>query len=346
MRGLQVASCVDAKQLPDVSSLKDKMSLAAYDHGMGGGADASAAALLLIAVEVHLRALISDTMSLARPKHRADTERIADVAALTSDGGQAPDVDLQGPSLTQRSLSSGSGTSAPRQASPRGLIKPLQAEDVANLSEIAPYAFVQAHPGVLERFEAFKGLQDTSDDEAVVAADQQEPDRSPGSVRMADDRSPIPRAAAQLSEVGRADKLAAKLAQSSLAGSSLGAFPGSPTGTVDAAGPGAPSRASTGLSRVVNGSRRSTTDPDGLAAAEQGQQPKNLAEELFPEDDDGAKAAAARRPSRALADGAASGSESDDAPVTAGASGGVQRKKKHGWDRVDTFRLLEGVGHT
>lgn len=52
LRCLQVPLCCESKQLPDVETLKDRMSLVAYDSGLGGGADSKVAALGVLALEV------------------------------------------------------------------------------------------------------------------------------------------------------------------------------------------------------------------------------------------------------------------------------------------------------
>ena len=45
MRCLHTPLCCESKELPDVDTLKDRMSLLAYDSGLGGGADVKVAVL-------------------------------------------------------------------------------------------------------------------------------------------------------------------------------------------------------------------------------------------------------------------------------------------------------------
>ena len=54
MRCLQTPMCCESKLLPDLETLKDRMSLLAYENGLGGGADTKVAALGVQAVEVRL----------------------------------------------------------------------------------------------------------------------------------------------------------------------------------------------------------------------------------------------------------------------------------------------------
>ena len=52
MRCLHTPLCCESKELPDVDTLKDRMSLLAYDSGLGGGADVKVAVLGVQAIEV------------------------------------------------------------------------------------------------------------------------------------------------------------------------------------------------------------------------------------------------------------------------------------------------------
>lgn len=66
MRCQQAPLCSESKQLPDSDTLKDRMSLIAYDFGLVNGVENSAASLAVIALEVHLKTLLGDLLSLIR----------------------------------------------------------------------------------------------------------------------------------------------------------------------------------------------------------------------------------------------------------------------------------------
>lgn len=66
MRCQQAPICSESKQLPDFDTLKDRMSLIAYDSGLMNGVDKAASSLALIALEVHLKTLLGDLLSLIR----------------------------------------------------------------------------------------------------------------------------------------------------------------------------------------------------------------------------------------------------------------------------------------
>lgn len=168
------------------------MSLIAYDYGIGGGADTAAASLMLIAIEVHLKSLLGDILSLVRadrssagPAGRsADVEAGAvsqPIAEAHADGMQtsveaaedgAPG--LFAPAMEKRSSSSRTSRSDPelhgvsnrfRDFKALGLAPPLQTQEFANLWDISPHAFVQAHPPALEWLTATRTPSEPSDDE-------------------------------------------------------------------------------------------------------------------------------------------------------------------------------------
>ncbi|KNE91681.1 hypothetical protein PSTG_14901 [Puccinia striiformis f. sp. tritici PST-78] len=66
MRCQQAPICSESKQLPNFETLKDRMSLIAYDSGLANGVDKTASSIALIALEVHLKTLLGDLLSLIR----------------------------------------------------------------------------------------------------------------------------------------------------------------------------------------------------------------------------------------------------------------------------------------
>ncbi|WFD31030.1 hypothetical protein MSPP1_002059 [Malassezia sp. CBS 17886] len=88
LRGVVAQQCVEAHELPDVHTLQDRMAFTAVEAGLVEGAHIQAAAVVLAALQDHLRNIISSALlrvrSCGRPHARA--ARDAD-AAGGADGG-------------------------------------------------------------------------------------------------------------------------------------------------------------------------------------------------------------------------------------------------------------------
>ncbi|PLW10471.1 hypothetical protein PCANC_07109 [Puccinia coronata f. sp. avenae] len=187
MRCQQAPICSESKQLPDFDTLKDRMSLIAYDSGLSNGVDSTASSLALIALEVHLKTLLGDLLSLIRADrsvaNTVEADEVASTApgwpngsvqhedslaqppvASTSDGPNSPSTTLPRPdptstspakqpapiSLAQQAYQASSNLRL-RDLKTQGLAPHLTSRDVTALAEISPHAFVRTHPAALER---------------------------------------------------------------------------------------------------------------------------------------------------------------------------------------------------
>ncbi|PWZ03654.1 hypothetical protein BCV70DRAFT_209895 [Testicularia cyperi] len=65
-RALQQPLCVESKQLPDLESLKDRMTMLAVEAGMPGGVQPQAAAMVLCALQNHLQNVASSIITKVR----------------------------------------------------------------------------------------------------------------------------------------------------------------------------------------------------------------------------------------------------------------------------------------
>ncbi|KAH9813885.1 transcriptional regulator of RNA polII, SAGA, subunit-domain-containing protein [Melampsora americana] len=188
MRCQQAPLCSESKQLPDSDTLKDRMSLIAYDSGLVNGVDNSAASLALIALEVHLKTILGDLLSLIRSDRSVvnsslinpSTSKVPnstspngvhveknDQTSVMVDSPQASTPSHPFPSHSNAEAESSSNqnlqSNLPKAAyqsssslrlrdlKTQGLAPHLTAKDFAALSEISPHSFVRCHPGALER---------------------------------------------------------------------------------------------------------------------------------------------------------------------------------------------------
>ncbi|EGG09929.1 uncharacterized protein MELLADRAFT_95260 [Melampsora larici-populina 98AG31] len=188
MRCQQAPLCSESKQLPDSDTLKDRMSLIAYDSGLVNGVDQSAASLALIALEVHLKTILGDLLSLIRSDRSVVNSSITDPSTSkathsTSQNGlhlekNDPNSVMSNPELepsSSQNLQSNipktayqsSSTLRLRDLKTQGLAPHLTAKDFAALSEISPHSFVRCHPGALERLIATHSFSEpcSSDEE-------------------------------------------------------------------------------------------------------------------------------------------------------------------------------------
>lgn len=186
MRCQQAPLCSESKQLPDVDGLKDRMSLIAYDSGLINGVDKSASSLALIALEVHLKTLLGDLLSLIRPNRSVACTSESEACLIAPFVQRADELELH-PFSTQPTVdftserphpsSNGLNVPDPTRASPskpggislanqayqassslrlrdlktEGLAPHLTSCDITALAEISPHAFVRSHPAALEQ---------------------------------------------------------------------------------------------------------------------------------------------------------------------------------------------------
>lgn len=69
LRGVVVPYCVETHELPDVHTLQDRMTLTAVEAGLSDGVHVQAAAVVLAALEDHLRNIISSALGRVRAEH-------------------------------------------------------------------------------------------------------------------------------------------------------------------------------------------------------------------------------------------------------------------------------------
>ncbi|GAA97988.1 uncharacterized protein L969DRAFT_84527 [Mixia osmundae IAM 14324] len=127
-RWQQAPLCLESKRLPDHESLTDRMSLIACDSGLSAGVDKPAVSLMLLAVERHIRTLLTSALDVVRPS------RHQEAAVLLPDEVPKTAAELV------RGLSPEPATS-----------HSLALRDLATLFEISPSTTVQSHMGAIER---------------------------------------------------------------------------------------------------------------------------------------------------------------------------------------------------
>ncbi|WFD43189.1 hypothetical protein MPSI1_001844 [Malassezia psittaci] len=88
-RGIVAPHCAEMHELPDVHTLQDRMSFMAVEAGLEDGVHIQAAAMMLAALEDHLRNIISSALSRVRDKQRSNPSlnsygrlKMPDMAAL------------------------------------------------------------------------------------------------------------------------------------------------------------------------------------------------------------------------------------------------------------------------
>ncbi|CAH7687956.1 transcriptional regulator of RNA polII, SAGA, subunit-domain-containing protein [Phakopsora pachyrhizi] len=181
MRCQQTPLCAEDKQLPDYDALKDRMSLIAYDCGLINGTESSAASLALIALEVHLKTILGDLLSLIRSDrtavsqtecNRESSDSIILSAPIGAHAAPVPGPSKEVNGKTTNTLSNQvnqpSSNLCLRDRKTQGLAPHLTARDFAAFSEISPHAFFRAHPGALERLisnQAFLEPNSSGDEE-------------------------------------------------------------------------------------------------------------------------------------------------------------------------------------
>lgn len=250
------------------------MSLIAYDFGLVNGVENSAASLAVIALEVHLKTLLGDLLSLIR-SDRSESCPVASTSQLAPERGTPPPASS---SLRLRDLKT------------QGLAPHLTAKDFAGLAEISPHAFVRCHPGALERLVATHSFAEP------VSSDEEDRPIGPSTTARLPSFSP------------RSSK---KLASRSHLGLKPPIRPMWSTPSAPLPPPPPP-------------------PPDKVANN------KSLAAELFPEHQD--------EPQTQQQAGSESETEGVIQKVASGLGGSAAPLKRKGWDRIDTFRLLENVG--
>lgn len=209
MRCLQAPHCCETRMLPDVDSLKDRMSLIAYDSGLAGGADDIAAVLGVQAIEVccatlpprcfgtdlgasqtHLTSMISSVISLIR-SNRANgvqTSSSSQLDLLTA-ASEAASATPDQPSITvsdgKTTLPLDSVRAAELLAATDDSIipdTPLELHDFSALFDISPGLLAQPHLAAVERLFAIPPPSDS--EESELSSSDEEGDDEEGDVAM------------------------------------------------------------------------------------------------------------------------------------------------------------------
>ncbi|KAL8284275.1 hypothetical protein RQP46_005024 [Phenoliferia psychrophenolica] len=185
MRCLQTPMCCESKLLPDLETLKDRMSLLAYENGLGGGADAKVAALGVQAIETHLKSMISSVVSLIRANRasgiktsvRAQLRAVEDDAADMLEATIKPEITLTN---GQTTVPIDPSSASPYDATAPDL--PLSIADFGSLFEISPHLLVQPHLGAVERMYAIPAPSDSESSDNSSDDDADEPDPAASSM--------------------------------------------------------------------------------------------------------------------------------------------------------------------
>ncbi|KAK4701359.1 transcriptional coactivator HFI1/ADA1, partial [Phenoliferia sp. Uapishka_3] len=366
MRCLQTPLCCESKMLPDLETLRDRMSLLAYENGLGGGADAKVAALGVQAIESHLKAMIASVVSLIR-SNRANgirTSVSAQRGALDSSPFESTDL----PTKPEITLTNGQTTipidNSKLLAAPDS---PLSISDFGSLFEISPHLLVHPHLGAVERLYAIPA---PSDSESSGYSSEEDPAAPPASAARGAGKTSLRTISRNGSRSGRS--ASGRSAPNGIVGPASGreqylidpSAVAIPQGHPDVAHP---RKASMSLSiasvpagptnisdasTTLQGSRRHSNSAASTAQTS----PKSLSlrNQLFPELDQETSLVESPLPiphspdHETSSDGA---SDSEDGALvnsTARVKGkghGIQPKKagRKLWEVVDSVRLLDGV---
>ncbi|KAM0755939.1 hypothetical protein T439DRAFT_320637 [Meredithblackwellia eburnea MCA 4105] len=211
LRCMKAPLCCESRMLPDSETLKDRMSLLAFDSGLGGGADSKAAALGVQAVEMHLKGMISSVVSLIRSnrsKGKPNPSR-QEIAALVAQARSNSTKELDSanddlsPSLVKPEITltdglgkktiplNGLGDDADRGGTPKqtgvrngssGFVSSesylLSANDFSGLFDLAPHLLSIPHVAAVERLYAIPSNLLDSDSDEDYSSDEAEGDPS------------------------------------------------------------------------------------------------------------------------------------------------------------------------
>ncbi|KAI3628614.1 hypothetical protein CBS14141_000317 [Malassezia furfur] len=151
-RGVMVPHCVEMHELPDVHTLQDRMTFTAVEAGLAEGVHVQAAAVVLAALEDHLRNIISSALARVRGPSRGDAHastfgrlKMPDMAALLDLSphvvveplGQGALERLLTPDLDDSVAPTSSGPAAESWAPEEALARYAQACATAKLADSA-----------------------------------------------------------------------------------------------------------------------------------------------------------------------------------------------------------------
>lgn len=119
-RGVTAPQCVEDHSLPDVHAMQDRMTLTAVEAGLTGGVQVQAAAVVLSALQDHLRNIICSTLTKVRSQER---------------GGITMQQRAQTPPADAMDVDTGPTTAVPSAR--------MSVPDLALLLDLSPQAIVE-----------------------------------------------------------------------------------------------------------------------------------------------------------------------------------------------------------
>ncbi|CCF50556.1 hypothetical protein NDA11_006581 [Ustilago hordei] len=132
-RALQAPLCVESKHLPDLDSIKDRMTLLAVENGMPGGVQHQAAAMVLSALQSHLQNVASSIITKIRAnrtdgiKTNEPLRPASEYSNISLDpASYMPDPMRGSPALDAMDLDDSSPNSV--QGSPARLLRSIQSD--------------------------------------------------------------------------------------------------------------------------------------------------------------------------------------------------------------------------
>ena len=150
MRGIHVPLATESHYLPDSASLKDRVLAICLENGLLGGLDGTVPDLVIDALDIHLRNLVTATLAKIR-KNRLDCMTLAAAAAAL-------------PS-TNTHLGTGPGTGTGTTGAVEEVLRP---DELAFTHALAPHIFIEScHP--VTRMMAVS-LDDTLDSDSTWAS--------------------------------------------------------------------------------------------------------------------------------------------------------------------------------
>lgn len=163
-KSLQTPLCIDSKEIPDVDSMKDRMTTIAYEHGLLNGLGQSTAELMLSALESHIKNTLISCISKIR-SNRA-------IGIVTAEAKQQNSGNDKNQSQS-RSLMLDTFTTTEQKTS-------LNAAELAFAFDISPHVLVES-PAHVERLTMQYEEEEEETEIDMEVEESDAPEQEPGS---------------------------------------------------------------------------------------------------------------------------------------------------------------------
>ena len=147
LRGVAAPSCAEAHELPDVHALQDRMTFTAVEAGLFGGVHVQAAAVVLSALQDHLRTFIRYTLRHARARTDHGTQgriTMPDMAAVLTIAPHTV-VESLGQAPLERLLAPDYDTDAPASSIDGAGVSWAEDDAITRIAHACPTKKLAAH---------------------------------------------------------------------------------------------------------------------------------------------------------------------------------------------------------